>query len=200
MSLLGDECQHKKWRQNPGSKQPFISTFFDIGDTLRALMKLALNLIAAYCQNTPVNHDTLRQAMRLIVGEAQINPALFNEMGFVRANDIQPIKDDAGNHSFRLVHMDGHWRAYSSFFGGRIGSFVFFPGPNYEDWSCADIVAPLKSKSWVFKKSEIIQPLRVVVNWDDSTQVIPSLKLQNSVSAIRVEVSKRNLCEVSPQG
>jgi hypothetical protein len=167
--------------------------FFDIGNTLRALMKLGLNLIAAYCHNTPVNHDTFRQAMRLILGEGQINPELFNKMGLVRAKGIQCIKDNGGGHSFRLVHMNGHWLAYSSFFGGRIGSFVSIPGPNYESWACADIVAPIKSKDWVFKKREIIQPFAVTVDWANSAEVTPSLNLQNSVSKIRVDVSERNV-------
>jgi hypothetical protein len=185
LSLLGEGRQCTKWTQRPGSTLPTISVFFDIGVTLRALIKLGLNLIAAYCHNTPVNHDTFRQAMRLILGEGQINPGLFNQMGFVRATDIQCIKDDGGGHSFRLVHMGGHWRVYSSFFGGRIGSFVLIPGPNYENWACADIVAPIKSRDWMFRKREIIQPFGVKVQWADSTEVAPSLKLQNSISAIR---------------
>ncbi len=128
--------------------------------------------------------------MRLILGEGQISPQLFNIMGFVRAKEIQCIKDEGGGHSFRLVHVDRYWRVYSSFFGGRIGSFVLIPGPNHETWACADILAPIKSKDWVFTKLEIIQPIEVKVEWSDSAAIAPSFKFQNSVSRIRVDVSK----------
>jgi hypothetical protein len=128
--------------------------------------------------------------MRLILGEGQINPGLFNKIGFVRAKDNQCIKDDGGGHSFRLVHWGQHWRVYSSFFGGRIGAFVVMPGPNHESLACADIVAPIKSKEWVFTTRDILQGFDVKVEWADSAELVPSLKFQSSMWRIRVDVSK----------
>src|SRR5205823_3094379 len=48
------------------------SFFFDMGETLRALMKMGLNLIAAYCPKTPVNHESFAHSIRVIKGEVQI--------------------------------------------------------------------------------------------------------------------------------
>lgn len=60
--------QLKKWTHQPGSHYPTICFFFDIGDTIRALMKLGLNLIAAHCPNTPVNRESFAGAIRIIRG------------------------------------------------------------------------------------------------------------------------------------
>ena len=80
---------------------------------------------------------------------------------------------------------------YSSFFGGRMGAFVVFPGPNNEDWGSAEIVAPIKSPSWEFKTTRIIQPLPVTVEWEDPEVICPSLKLQRATLAqIRVEEAR----------
>jgi hypothetical protein len=132
------------------------------------------------------------QVMRLFLGEGQLHPNLFTRMGFVQANDIQCIKDVSGGHSFRLVHLQGHWHIFSSFFGGRIGSYVFFPGPNYECWSCADIVAPINSKDWGFVKAPITQSIAVRAEWKNLAEIVPSFELQKSVSTIRADVVRHS--------
>jgi hypothetical protein len=188
MAKLGETPRHKGWKSALGSHLPAISLFFDIGWTVRALMKIGVNLLASYCEKTSVNHETFAQAIRLITGKAHMNPGLFKHFGFVKPANVEPIKK-TGCHSFRLVYAPGQWMVYSSFFGGRIGSFVAFPGPNHEDWSCADIVAPIKSRDWIFTKPTILQPMNVEVQWGDSNERAPSLQLQNTVSAIRAELA-----------
>ena len=128
-------------------------------------------------------------------------PALLDKMGFVRAADIQQIADNTGAHSFRLCHVNGIWQVFSSFFGGKVGSFVCFPGPNHESCACADIVAPLKSKRWVFTPNKIIQPIAVKIRWNSSEEIAPSVKLQNAVCNVRVDMvpRKRKLsCRTMP--
>jgi len=191
MAALTEGQQFKNWQKSLCSHHPAVCVFFDVGGVLRALMKIGLNLIAAYCHNTPVNHTTFQQAMRLILGEAQPNPTLFGLMGFVRASDVGSLNVANAGHSFRLVHLGDHWRVYFSFFGGRIGAFVYFPGPNYESWKCADIVAPIRSKEWQVRTTRIVQPLNVKIEWRKMVELIPSLELQNCVSNIQVLIRPR---------
>jgi hypothetical protein len=180
------------WTCKPGSRYPTICFFFDIGDTMRALMKLGLNLVAAHCPNTPVNHESFAQAIRVIRGEAgQIPPRVFLLNGFVHAEDVQTIKAPGNAHSFRLVHMDGKWHVFSSFFGGKVGSYVRVPGPNHEAWRCADIVAPVRSKDWTVRTSSILPHMKVRVEWNDGRVITPSFKLQNTVSSVSVELVKK---------
>ena len=65
------------------------------------------------------------------------------------------------------------------------------PGPNYEDWNCADIIAPLWSKEWTVRTSSILPLMKVRVEWNDAKVVTPSFKLQSTVSALSVERVKR---------
>jgi hypothetical protein len=189
---LNDGSQLKKWTHKLGSHFPTICFFFDIADTMRALMKLGLNLIAAHCPNTPVNHESFARAIRVIRGEAgQIPPRVMMSNGFVHAEDVQAIKAEGNAHSFRLVHVDGKWHVFSSFFGGQVGSYVRVPGPSYEGWRCADIEAPLGSKDWTCRTSTILPYMKMRVVWNDGKVVTPSFKLQNTVSSVSVELVKK---------
>ena len=186
---LSDEIRLRNWIHSRGSHYPTLCVFFDIADTLRALMKLGVNLIAAHCPNTPVNRQSFLSAIRVIRGEAgQIPPRVMMSNGFIHAEDIPDIKATGREHSFRLVHVEGVWHIYSSFFGGQIGSYVCLPGPNHEDWRCAEIVAPLGSKGWTVRRSPILPYMkRVRVVWKDGMSVMPSVKLQKCVSSLRLE-------------
>jgi hypothetical protein len=188
LSSLTETPRVQKCTSRPGSSLPTFAHFFDIGKALRALMKLGLNLVAAYCHNTPVNHDTFNQVIRLILGEGQINPNLSKLMGFVRADDLKCIRNAGGAHTFRLVHLQKHWHVYAGFFGGRIGSYVFFPGPKCESWSCADIVAPIRSKDWKFTAAPITESLPVTVEWKNLAEIVPTFELHKSVASISVDV------------
>jgi hypothetical protein len=191
MSKLDEDRKFDQWSRTRGSHRPAFGCYFDIVETLRALMKIGFNLIAAYCEKTPVDHMTFARAVRIIRGKMQMRPAAMRMNGFVHAEGIQCIKAGDNDHSFRLMHIDGEWQVYSSFFGGRVGAFVCVPGPNHEDWNCADIVAPIGSKDWAFTPSRILRPMRVRVAWEGSGALTPSVKLQRSVSSIRVEAQRR---------
>lgn len=191
LSNLEEDRKFKGWSYKPGSHRPTLAFYFDIGDTMRALMKIGVNLLAAYCRKTPVNHETFAQAIQIITGDDQIPWRVLAVNGFVHAEHIQPMRGADNEHTFRLLHMDGSWRVYFSFFGGRIGAFVRVPGPNNEDWTCANIVAPLGSKDWTFSPSRLLQPLKARVEWNNSKVITPSLKLQNSVSVVQADLVPR---------
>lgn len=190
---LNDGRQLGKWVHKLGSRYPTICFFFDVGDTMRALMKLGLNLIASHCPNTPVNNDSFASSIRIIRGAAgQIPPRVLDSNGFVRPEDVEQIKGPKSTHSFRLVHMDGKWHVYSSFFGGQLASYVRVPGPNHEDWVCADIVAPLGSKKWDVQTSRILRyAKRPRVEWNNSRTLLPSIKFHRTVSSVSVELVKK---------
>jgi hypothetical protein len=169
-----------------GSALPAMRCFYDAGKTLRALAKIAINILAHCCPNTPVNRIGFENVVRVITGELDVPRKLLRANGFVRAADIAPLGRFDGGHSFRLMHMDGHWHVYAAFFGGRIGSFVRFPGPNGESWCRADVHAPLKSKQWTIQTGSVLQPLRVHIEWRDPSTIIPLAEMVNPESELRV--------------
>lgn len=187
LSRLVDSQPFNRWGENWGARLPTIAHLFNMGSTVRALTKLGINLLAAYCQKTPVNRDTFRQAVRLIRGTDHPGPGFLAANGFVHAENIEQIRADGQSHAFRLVYLYPNWLIYLSFFGGRIGAVVSFPGPNREEWNTLDIVAPLKSKKWRSKCSSLIQPIKVQVDWNDVRKIAPSVRSQHSVSRIYVE-------------
>ena len=190
--LDGRSQQFSKGSHQLGSHFPRISIFFDIEKTLRSLFKIGLNLVAAFCPNTPVNAGGFDFAVKVILGKMPIQPKIKASNGFIHAEDIPPIKNGANSHSFRLVFVDDMWRVYSCFFGGSIGAFVAFPGLNHEGWRCADIVAPLNSKDWTVRTSPILPYANSIrISWNDSRVIIPSLTLQNAFSSVRVELARR---------
>jgi hypothetical protein len=186
-STLGGKAFNRR-SQVMGSRMPAMSVYFDPGVTLRALMKIGVNLLAAYCKKTPISTETFPKVIRLIRGDIHPTPVDVASNGFVRADGLEDIKGPPGTHTFRLVFVDGEWFVYSSFFGGRIGAFVHFPGPNKEDWNSAEIAAPIGSKAWPFKESRLITPMRVRIEWTDSAKICPSLEIQNSKSVLISEL------------
>lgn len=171
-----------------GSHLPTLRCFYDVTKALRGLAKIAINILCDCCPSTPVCRSSagFREVIRVVTGEDPVAPRLFRSNGFVRASDIQPIRLVDGGHSFRLLHMDGHWHVYSSFFGGRIGSFLRFPGPNRESWRQADIQAPIRSPDWQVTTGRILQPLTVRVEWEDIARIIPSAKMLNVKTELNV--------------
>jgi hypothetical protein len=154
-------------------------------------MKIGLNLIAAFCPNTPVNHRTFAPAIGVIRGQIQITQPMLLANGFVYAKDVQEISRSVKEHSFRLVHLDGAWHVFSSFFGGSIGAYVALAGPNKEEWSRADIVAPIKSKDWTVSLSRILPIMKHRVEWRNSEEVMPFVKMQKYVTMLRAELVRR---------
>jgi hypothetical protein len=169
-----------------GSRMPSFNLTANLGKVVRGLAKMGINLLAAYCLHTLVNRDGFREVIRVIMDEEPFPPQLFQANGFVAANDIQPICVPSA-HSFRLQYSGRFWHIYSSFFGGLIGAVVRFPGPNREDWVCADIVMPIRSRNATITKGRILQPLKVRVEWKDVGLIMPSFKTINPTTQFRVE-------------
>jgi hypothetical protein len=162
-----------------------LACHYDVGKALRGLAKIAINLLSWCCEQTAINRNGFGAVIGVIMDPAAPTPKLVRKNGFVFASDIQSIGVD-GAHSFRLLHVDRHWHIHSSFFGGKVGSFVRFPGPNHESWCCADIVAPIRSRDWTVHYSRLLQPLIVRVEWQNPSDIIPSLEIFNVQSDLRV--------------
>jgi hypothetical protein len=169
-----------------GSHLPVVRCWYDQGKVLRALAKVAFNLLYKYCPNTAVNKDHFSDIVRLIVGDMAVTSERLAENGFIYPSDVAPIALPSSAHSFRLLHIDGCWHIWSSFFGGRIASYVSFPGHNYEDWRCATISAPLRSPDWTVTTSSLIQQLRRRVEWKQLIHIVPDIKILNSQTEVPV--------------
>jgi HNH endonuclease len=188
LSQMDLRLSSSRYSERIGSRLPTLSTHFDIGLTVRALLKLGVNLIAAYCPKTPVTGESFGKVIRMINGEDHPSESLIANNGFVRADDVRCISAPDRSHSFRLSYVDGHWTVMSSFFGGRLGAVVSFPGANHEDWGTMNIVAPLRSKDWRIDTSSILfPPPRYKVEWRDLSLIAPSVKMQRASSALVVE-------------
>jgi hypothetical protein len=188
MDRLGDGRKLRRGSIKPSSHTPTVCCYYDIGDTLRALMKIGLNLIAALCPNTPVDHESFALPVRVIRGPVQILPPALVAGGFVHSEDVEAIKGNANEHTFRLMYVDGTWHVFSCFFGGDIGAYVQVPGPNREEWNCADIVAPINSKDWRHSTRRTLPMMnKVRIEWRDVSKVIPCFKTQYSAALMRVE-------------
>lgn len=187
LSNLEPRRRFKRWIKKPGTRLPPIESLFDLGMTLRGLTKIGLNILATYCTKTPVSRETFSGAVRLILGKNHPTPMLIASNGFVHAQDLVALNADKSGHAFRLTHLDGQWRFYASFFGGRLGAYVSFPGPNREDWQTLDVIAPLYSKDWRVTTSSLIQPIKVHVEWSDLNRIAPTLKWQNSYTELSAE-------------
>jgi len=184
--------EFRKQEEAIGSYFPEIRCFFELNMTLRALAKMAINILAEFCPNTPVNKNHFGDVIKIIVGDHPVTANLLKMNGFVYPSDIESIKCPNGGHSFRLLYMDKQWHVYSSFFGGRIGTFIKFPGPNNEDWRSADICAPLKSKNWSKTTSNILQPFTVRHGWQDLKKIIPSAEMINLKSELHTYTTNRD--------
>jgi hypothetical protein len=180
-----------KWEPTPGYQRfdvrlgthlPTFRFTYDGTEVLRALAKIGINLLAAHCCKTRVNWETFRDVIAVVMGKSPVSLPLMNANGFVDARGIEPIRAQARAHSFRLLHSDGHWHIYSSFFGGRVGSFVRFPGPNHEEWNEVDIIAPLGSPSWTVATGRIIQPFPVSIEWRNLRLIVPSIEMFNTAA------------------
>jgi hypothetical protein len=185
---LKDGRDIKGWVNKPGSRQPSVCYSFDIGMTLRAMIKIGLNLVAAFCRTTVVNRETFSAAMRIIRGEMQVNRPVIAGNGFAFVEDIRDISAEGNDHAFRLTHMNSAWHVFASYFGGKIGSYVGFPGPNQEEWRSAQIVAPLKSKNWTIQTSPLLTAKHVRIGWRGSSDITPTMKLRNAFASLEVNV------------
>jgi hypothetical protein len=168
------------------SRIPTLSLYFDTGMALRGMLKIAVNLVAAFCRHTTIDYKTCPHVFNMVLGNTHVNERDIAANGFVHADDIQDIAQP-GCHSFRITSIGNLWAVFSSYFGGRIGTAVTFQGPNHEDWGTMDIVSPIRSKIWCVSSLNICHPMKVRINWVDSRAITPTLRNQSERSKMVVE-------------
>jgi hypothetical protein len=157
-----------------GSESPTLRFFCDGAKVWRALAKIAVNLLHYFCQETEVHRQTFPRVIAEIMGRRAFRPSRLDSSGFVWASDVAAIASDTKSHTFRLSWIDGRWNAAMAFFGGQIGAFVRFPGPNEEQWCRIDIRAPIDSSGWTTKTSLILLPANYHIEWQDVSKMIPT--------------------------
>lgn len=188
--VLGRLSKLKPWptvKQNrtiSGSKRPHICVYFDIMLILRALVKIGINLLAAYSERTEVSHRSFSWATSFVLGHSSPRPEYSHQNGFVIAEDAASIASNKMSHCFRLTHDVGLWTLYCSFFGGRVGAIVRFPGPNSESWRGLHVEFPLDANEPNIHRSPIISNLHWRVEWNDQRKIIPDLRIQHAKSRI----------------
>lgn len=159
--------------ERQSSRLPAFRFIFDTGMVLRSLVKVGVNLIAYCCPNTPVNPATFQLATNLVRGEIPVAPEDLKLHGFVNINGVKSIASE-GAHCFRLFHSSRGWMVIGAFFGGKIGTVVRFPGPNFERWSVLDVTAPINSKTWTLSPSNLSIPGHLKVCWTSADEIMPS--------------------------
>jgi hypothetical protein len=193
---LANWSMPRRWRSERvlGSRFRLARSFWDTSKVLRALLKMAVNVLYAYCPRTPLNHDTLSHVIRLIKGDLPIRRNHLAINGFIHARDAIPVACPAGHHAFRIAYSRGLWSICGSYFGGRIATLVSFPGPNQEDWEVADIIAPIGKRDWTFlPRCGILSiPLNCRIEWLDPNIIMPTVEMFNVRSEIRVIGARHN--------
>ncbi len=172
-----------------GSRTPKIQVVFEQVKVVRALMKLAVNLLIDSCRRTTLNRKTIEPVIRFILGELAPPPGLLLSNGFVLPASVEVMGAHSQSHRFWLIHHGGEWTAVSSFFGGRVFASVRFPGPNREAWNFLEIEVPLDDdKSNWSRKDRIVTPyVRLSIEWEDAGRLIPSVPLTNFQSMVVTE-------------
>jgi hypothetical protein len=156
---------------------------------LRALVKIGINLLAHLSQKTAIGKATFPKATGYARYDNVTGPD-EKSYGFVVNDDIQSLGCPAKAHKFRLTYDNSWWHFACSFFGGRIGAVVAFPGRNDEAWRRADIVVPLNSSEWSVTTSPIIVPTRFRIEWTNVSRIVPSVHLVNPTMEVRHELSR----------
>jgi hypothetical protein len=151
---------------------------------------MGVNLVAACCPNTPVDRDSFKDVVRVILG--YVNPLplnIYRRNGFLIADDVKSIAAEGNCHSFRLIFAERTWHIFASYFGGKIGSFVRFPGVNHEDWVCMDVISPIDSKDWIKTPGYILPVMNgFTVRWAGGGLVSPTIQLLDSKTKYDVEL------------
>jgi len=156
---------------------------------LRALVKIGVNLLAYVCERTVVGKEAFPEATACARYD-QGGPTV-NQAGFVANESIHGLDCPPNAHRFALTYDQRSWFVLCAFFGGRIGAFVRFPGPNRELGRRVDIVAPLHSPDWEITTGKLFLPVRVCIEWADLSRIVPSLRIRNPQAQIRFERSPR---------
>jgi hypothetical protein len=157
-----------------GSESPTLRFYCDGAKVWRALAKIAVNLLHHFCGNLQVHRQTFPRVIAEIMGRRLFKPSRLDRSGFVWGSDVVSMASNTRSHTFRLSWVNGWWNAAMAFFGGQIGAFVRFPGPNEEQWCRLDIRAPIDSTDWTSTTSPIIIPARYHIEWQDLNKMIPT--------------------------
>lgn len=124
---------------------------FDMRVVLRAMYKQAINLLAAYCPNTEIARETF-PVLEYITDECDVPYKTFYRNGFTTVPLMEHSED---GHVFVMQYCEGEWEVYSSYFGGRVSTFVRLIGGNRESWRRLEVSVPLGGGSWRAKTSQI---------------------------------------------
>lgn len=174
-----------------GTFYPSLHLHFELLAILRALTKIGLNLLAAYCKRTKVDRNSFAPAIRFVMGELPLGRSHVERTGLMRPEGLAPLNCPIKSHKFRLLH-DGanRWTLYSAFFSAAFCTIVQFPGPCDEHWKTLDVTVPLKSNDWTFHESPIYQPLRVSpLDWSRWNEGVPSLPFVNAQSKTTIKTA-----------
>lgn len=157
---------------------------------LRALVKIGVNLLAHLCEKTAVDRTTFAKATAFARYDNVTGPD-ERTSGFVVNADIQALGCPPKAHKFRLTYDEFSWHLLCSFFGGRIGAAVSFPGRSVETWRREEIVVPLYSNEWTVETSPILLLTRCRIEWTDVSRIVPSVRMVNPTVEIRHELARR---------
>jgi hypothetical protein len=165
---------------------------------MRALTKIAINLISDTCESTRVDSRTFPEAISFVLSGSNAHPSMFRDIGFVCPNEVAELHRNDAGHAFR-IHFDRRtWTVYSSFFGGRVCSVVRMPGVSSEDWTSCDIStsipvasAPAATTKWEILKSSLLRPISVKAILSQPDKITPYLKLINSHTFLDVRERPR---------
>lgn len=128
-----------------GSEMPEAHIGFVLTFAMQAFAKVGFNMLAKYCKSTPVNCESFADTVGWILGKKHFQK-LGDErrLGFVTPDSIAQLGCPAKSNKFRLTHdsFENVWHLYGSFFEGKAGMYVIFPGPNNESWRTMELIAP----------------------------------------------------------
>jgi hypothetical protein len=168
-----------------GSDVPVVRNRWDHVRLVRALTKIGLNLLFDTAERTDIGAKTFSAATSFVLTGRGPNPRFLSSCGFVWPEDIAFLRHADGGHAFRLIHKRGMWNVMFSFFGGKAGAFVKFPGPSQEICQCAQGSTPLRSVSrdvnrdWQVFYPKFDFPVNLHVDLGNPNRIVPSLKLFN---------------------
>jgi hypothetical protein len=178
-----------EWSVQRGGHWPIVHTSCEQVKIVRALTKLALNLLSCVCEKTEVSLASFPDAIGLVRGYTKFPIPMLHHCGFAYAEDACTLECTPKAHSFRLLYdADVRlWNLYCAFFSGQMGAKVVLPGPNRENWLTCDISAPLRSDDWRVERSRIYRPTRMRVDWEDLQRTMVGISFINAKTNLRIE-------------
>lgn len=192
LSRLEPPMRRRNWTVSPSSSLPRFAINFDIGDTLRGMMKIGLNLLAYVCEETSIAEASFAKARSLVYGTRDVSRQDIRDSGFVRPSALALLDTPERAHKFRLRFSEGEWWIYGAYFGGAVGTFVRFPGSNREAWQTADVEMSLDTGQFKVQTYVIDLPIDAIsIEWTQANLICPSIELISFASDFKVELTRR---------